>query len=88
MKTVTLNNIIFTVEEDCGEYWFQSGVELQPKTLARCIRDFTFLDSTDISWYSPKHGNFSIKGDNARFALDMLTATTIDSKLDILFEEA
>jgi uncharacterized cupin superfamily protein len=83
MATITLNNIKFTIS-DCedGEYFFQADTKLHPQTLAKAVRKSSF-EQEDIAWFSPKHGNFSVKVANAEFCTKMYLAKDVKEKLDL-----
>lgn len=87
MATKTLNNIEFEIAaSQDGEYFFNSNRKLHPQTLAKAIRDSAF-ESADIAWYSPAHGNFSVKGDNGEFWAKIYMCDTVEDQIDLLFDD-
>lgn len=86
MATITLNNIPFTITDSNGEYFFQADTKLHHQSLAKAVRDSSF-EQDDIAWYSPKHGNFSVKGDRAEFWTKMYMCDTVDEQFDLLFDD-
>lgn len=85
-KTTTIRDIAFTITESGGEYFFAAPTALHHQTLKAVIRESAFTHE-DIAWYSPKHGNFSVKGDNAEFWSKIYMCDTVDEQLDLIFEE-
>jgi hypothetical protein len=73
MTTLTLNNIEFTITALDGEYFLAAPKALHHKTLEKCIKE-TMLDQFDIAWYSPKHGNFSVKGSSGIAKVEAMLA--------------
>jgi len=85
MSTTTIiRDIPFTITDCDGEYFFTAPTALHPQTLKAVIRKSMFREQ-DIAWFSPKHGNFSVKGDYAEFSVNYYKCDTVDEQLDLFF---
>ena len=82
---ITVNNIIFEIEELDGEWFYQAQQgEVHPQSLKKVIR-LLGIDKDSIRVYDAKNGVFSVVGeDEAFFALLRSTKTTKE-KIDLLF---